>query len=62
MKKILLAVILFMSLKGYSQKYHVVAYYTGDSTRLMQYDLSTVSIVADVEYTTTCWSEKQEWE
>ena len=43
MKKILLAVILFMSLKGYSQKYHVVAYYTGDSTRLMQYDLSKVT-------------------
>lgn len=33
-----------------------------DIKKIMQYDLSTVSIVADVEYTTTCWSEKQEWE
>lgn len=33
-----------------------------DIRKIMQYDLSAVSIVADVEYTTTCWSEKQEWE
>ena len=28
---------------------------------LMQYHLSAVEVIADVEYSTTCWSDKEDW-
>lgn len=30
--------------------------------QLLSYSLSAVNVISDIEYTTTCWSEKQDWE